>query len=178
MPGWAGLRTPPVERLTAGSQPRGGPRPPFGAVRRPKGPPHSIERHSVLDAANSVAPCTAYGAATDCWPVPLTKRFMAPVRLTSVMKLTPGMHQYVAGWGAIALACAYSPRSAMLALVVAAAATSAWLLAEWQRRSTLVAIVERARPGTVVVQDSGLGGPAMRIEIGREARAPFRSREA
>lgn len=81
------------------------------------------------------------------------------------------------GWGAIALACAYSPRSAMLALVVVAVTTSTWLLAEWQRRNTLVALIERARPGTVVVQDPGLGGPAMRIEIGREARAPFRPRD-
>jgi hypothetical protein len=39
-------------------------------------------------------------------------------------------------------------------------------LAEWQRRKTLVALIQHARGGTVIVQQRGCGGPAMRIEIG------------
>jgi len=40
------------------------------------------------------------------------------------------------------------------------------LLAEWQRRKTLVAIIQHAPGGTVIVQQRGRGGPAMRIQIG------------
>jgi hypothetical protein len=40
------------------------------------------------------------------------------------------------------------------------------LLSEWQRRLTLVAIIERARAGTVVVQERGPGGPAMWVQVG------------
>jgi hypothetical protein len=39
-------------------------------------------------------------------------------------------------------------------------------VAEWQRRTTLIALVKRAPSGTVIVQQKGLGGPAMRVEIG------------
>lgn len=81
-------------------------------------------------------------------------------------------------WGAIALACASAPRSAMLALIVLTTASITCLLAEWQRRKTLVAVIEGARPGTVVVQDRGFGGPAMRIEIGNGTRTSNRTRDA
>jgi hypothetical protein len=40
------------------------------------------------------------------------------------------------------------------------------LLSEWQRRLTLVAIIERAREGTVVVQERGPGGPALWVQVG------------
>ncbi|MFJ8932118.1 RNA polymerase sigma factor [Streptomyces sp. NPDC102364] len=40
------------------------------------------------------------------------------------------------------------------------------LLAEWQRRTTLVALVRNAPPGTVVVQERGRGGPAMQVHVG------------
>jgi hypothetical protein len=40
------------------------------------------------------------------------------------------------------------------------------LLAEWQRRKTLVDVIQRAPSGTVIVQGRGRGGPAMRIEVG------------
>ncbi|MGW3185548.1 hypothetical protein ACWDD9_40395 [Kitasatospora sp. NPDC001119] len=40
------------------------------------------------------------------------------------------------------------------------------LLAEWQRRRTLVALVERSPLGTVVEQESGMGGPGMRVQVG------------
>jgi hypothetical protein len=43
-------------------------------------------------------------------------------------------------------------------------------VAEWQRRTTLVALVERAPGGTVIVQEKGLGGPAMWVQIGYGAR--------
>ncbi|WP_329575042.1 hypothetical protein OG500_00195 [Kitasatospora sp. NBC_01250] len=41
-------------------------------------------------------------------------------------------------------------------------------LAEWQRRRTLVALVERSTLGTVVEQESGMGGPGMRVQVGTE----------
>ncbi|MFJ7280989.1 hypothetical protein [Kitasatospora sp. NPDC098663] len=40
------------------------------------------------------------------------------------------------------------------------------LLTEWQRRRTLVALVERSPQGTVVEQESGMGGPGMRVRVG------------
>ncbi len=40
------------------------------------------------------------------------------------------------------------------------------LLSEWQRRMTLVAILQHAREGTVIVQERGLGGPAMWVRVG------------
>ena len=40
------------------------------------------------------------------------------------------------------------------------------LLCEWQRRTTLVAIVREAPAGTVGVQERGLGGPAMWVQVG------------
>jgi len=40
------------------------------------------------------------------------------------------------------------------------------LLSEWQRRLTLMAVVRHAPGGTVVVQERGLGGPVMWIQVG------------
>ena len=40
------------------------------------------------------------------------------------------------------------------------------LASEWQRRLTLVALVEKAPGGTVVVQGRGLGGPPMWVQVG------------
>jgi hypothetical protein len=40
------------------------------------------------------------------------------------------------------------------------------LLTEWQRRKTLVAVIKDAKDGTVIEQQRGRSGPAMRIEIG------------
>lgn len=40
------------------------------------------------------------------------------------------------------------------------------LVAEWQRRATLIALVRNAPAGTVVVQERGRGGPAMRVQVG------------
>jgi hypothetical protein len=46
------------------------------------------------------------------------------------------------------------------------------LLCEWQRRTTLVAIVREAPAGTVVVQERGPGGPAMWVLVGYGPPAP------
>ena len=46
------------------------------------------------------------------------------------------------------------------------------LLAEWQRRKTLVAVIKDAKDGTVIEQQRGRGGPAMRIQIGSDSNEP------
>ena len=58
----------------------------------------------------------------------------------------------------------------MICLVAALAAAGA-LLAEWQRRTTLLAVVRHAPAGTVVVQERGRGGPAMKIHVGTAGAA-------
>lgn len=49
---------------------------------------------------------------------------------------------------------------------VAAAVAGYRLLAEWQRRKTLLALASQARAGTVVLVDKGPGGPAMWLKVG------------
>jgi hypothetical protein len=68
-----------------------------------------------------------------------------------------------------ALAHAVSWKSVILLLGVLVIGLVGRLLAEWQRRSTLVALVRHARGGTVIEQKRGRGGPAMRIEIGSDS---------
>lgn len=46
------------------------------------------------------------------------------------------------------------------------------LLAELQRRTTLVALMSHAPGGTVVIQQKGLGGPPMWIWVGDGPRPP------
>jgi hypothetical protein len=46
------------------------------------------------------------------------------------------------------------------------------LLAEWQRRTTLVALMRHAPGGTVVIQQRGLGGPPMWVWVGNGPRPP------
>jgi hypothetical protein len=46
------------------------------------------------------------------------------------------------------------------------------LLAEWQRRTTLVALMRHAPGGTVVIQQRGLGGPPMWVWVGDGPRPP------
>jgi hypothetical protein len=65
-----------------------------------------------------------------------------------------------------ALAHARSWKSVTLFLGVLVVGLVGRLLAEWQRRKTLVAVIQHAPDGTVIVQKRGCGGPAMRIEIG------------
>lgn len=45
-------------------------------------------------------------------------------------------------------------------------------LAESQRRKTLVAVIKDAKDGTVIEQQRGRGGPAMRIKIGPGSNKP------
>lgn len=45
-------------------------------------------------------------------------------------------------------------------------ALGAGLLAERQRRATLVAVVQGAPAGTVIIQEQGRGGPAVQIYVG------------
>lgn len=71
---------------------------------------------------------------------------------------------------------AVSWRSAIFALVVLVVGLVSRLFAEWQRRKTLVSVINYARGGTVIVQERGRGGPAMRIEIGSDPKDQITSR--
>lgn len=46
------------------------------------------------------------------------------------------------------------------------------LLAEWQRRTTLVALMRHAPGGTVVIQQKGPGGPPLWVWVGDGPRPP------
>jgi hypothetical protein len=74
------------------------------------------------------------------------------------------------------LAHAASWRSWIFVVALPALGMLGRLLAEWQRRETLVALMEHAPGGTVIVQERGRGGPAMRVEVGSRARQQVRSR--
>ncbi|MGW2572665.1 hypothetical protein [Streptomyces sp. NPDC001537] len=50
------------------------------------------------------------------------------------------------------------------------------VVGEWQRRRTLLAVLRQAPPGTVVEQERGIGGPGMRIQVGRPVPPPSRRR--
>lgn len=73
-----------------------------------------------------------------------------------------------------ALAHAASWKTVILLLGVLVLGLAGRLLAEWQRRKTLVAVIQQAPGGTVIVQQRGRGGPAMRIEIGPGSNDPNR----
>ena len=79
-------------------------------------------------------------------------------------------------WLIAVLARGVSWWSLVLVLAVVVAVLTAGLLAEWQRRTTLVALLKAAGPGTVIQQGRGSGGPAMRIELGREPTGQIVSR--
>jgi hypothetical protein len=70
------------------------------------------------------------------------------------------------------LAQAASLKSACIMLVALAVVAILRLLFEWQRRTTLVDLVERAPAGTVVVQEGGPGGPAMWVQVGHGSDQP------
>jgi len=84
------------------------------------------------------------------------------------MKLITVADPGLPGWLAAALAHAVSWRSAIFVVAVLVIGSVARLLAEWQRRKTLVAMIKHAPRGTVIEQERGRGGPAMRIEIGSD----------
>jgi hypothetical protein len=67
---------------------------------------------------------------------------------------------------ATVLAHPLSAAAAWWLLALVAVAGVIRLLCEWQRRTTLVALVRHAPAGTVVVQERGLGGPAMWVQVG------------
>lgn len=74
-----------------------------------------------------------------------------------------------AGGGALhALAWPYT------AAVLAATALYR-LLAEWQRRKTLIDLVSRAPANTIVVLEKGPGGPAMWVKVGGGGQPPQRA---
>ena len=70
------------------------------------------------------------------------------------------------------LAHAASWKSVILVLAALAIGLVGRLLAESQRRKTLVAVIKEAKDGTVIEQQRGRGGPAMRIEIGPGPNKP------
>lgn len=49
------------------------------------------------------------------------------------------------------------------------------LLAEWQRRKTLIELVSRAPANTTVVLERGPGGPAMWVKVGDGERPQLRA---
>lgn len=49
------------------------------------------------------------------------------------------------------------------------------VVSEWQRRRTLLDLIKHAPLGTVVEQDTGMGGAKMRVKIGTGKR-PYRWR--
>jgi hypothetical protein len=78
----------------------------------------------------------------------------------------------LSGKVAIVLAHMVSWAAACWILGLVAIAGVIRLLCEWQRRTTLVAILRNAPAGTVVVQERGLGGPAMWVQVGHGPRWP------
>jgi hypothetical protein len=65
--------------------------------------------------------------------------------------------------------------SLILVLVVVAFGMLARLLAEWQRRRTLLALMKHAPGGTVILQGRGHGGPAMWVTVGSGSRKKLTS---
>jgi hypothetical protein len=88
------------------------------------------------------------------------------LRRVPIVKLIPSPLGGTFGGTAVVLAHAVSWVAAGWILGLVAVAGGVRLLCEWQRRTTLVAIVREAPAGTVVVQERGLGGPAMWIQVG------------
>ena len=88
------------------------------------------------------------------------------LRVTSVMNLITAVDPDLPVRFSSALAHASSWKSVIVLLGVLVIGLIGRLLAEWQRRKTLVAVIKDARDGTVIVQNRGHGGPALRIEIG------------
>jgi hypothetical protein len=72
-------------------------------------------------------------------------------------------------WGSLLAAItdhALTWPQAVVALGVLLALLTYRLLTERARRKTLTELVERSPQGTIVLQERGAGGPAMRIKVG------------
>jgi hypothetical protein len=87
-------------------------------------------------------------------------------RVANVMNLITAVDPAMSARLSAALAHAASWELAVLFLGGLVIGLAGCLLTEWQRRKTLVAVIQHARAGTVITQERGRGGPAMRIEIG------------
>ncbi|MFE9558847.1 hypothetical protein ACFYOD_35995 [Streptomyces sp. NPDC006703] len=74
-------------------------------------------------------------------------------------------------WTAWLSTLALQPRFWLWICLVAALAAVAGVLAEWQRRTTLLALIRNAPAGTVVIQERGRGGPAMHVRVGSSPEA-------
>jgi hypothetical protein len=88
---------------------------------------------------------------------------------STVMTRFTASHWAVASTGTVAVAhiLAWPYTAAVLA------ATALYrLLAERVRRKTLVELVTRAPGGTIVVMESGPGGPAIWVRVGETTRLP------
>jgi hypothetical protein len=81
------------------------------------------------------------------------------------MKLIAVAEHDLPFWLSTAAIHMVSNGSAIFALAVLMVRSVTCLLAEWQRRKTLIAVIKDAPCRTVIVQERGHGGPAMRIEI-------------
>jgi hypothetical protein len=62
-----------------------------------------------------------------------------------------------------------SPHFWLFLCLIAALAVVTAFLAEWQRRTTLLALVRNAPSGTVLIQERGRGGPGVQLHIGGSA---------
>jgi hypothetical protein len=80
----------------------------------------------------------------------------------------PGWSEWAAA--VVPAAVSWTTVSAMLVPLVLMGVVG--LLAEWQRRVTLVALMRHAPGGTVVIQHQGIGGPPMWIWVGDGPRPP------
>jgi hypothetical protein len=96
----------------------------------------------------------------------LAKRYRVRGRVLHVMSFVTAVDPDPLVRLSALLAHMASWKSVILLLGVLVIGLVSRLLAEWQRRKTLVAIVKHARGGSVIEQGRGHGGPAMRIEIG------------
>jgi len=96
------------------------------------------------------------------------KRSCPVGRVPGVMQLVAAVEPDLPGWLSAAMGQVASWRSAIFVVVVLIIIMVGRLLAEWQRRRTLIGVIQHAPGGTVVTQERGRSGPAMRIEIGSD----------
>jgi hypothetical protein len=100
--------------------------------------------------------------------VKVTKRSPAVVRLPDVMKLVTAIDLALPRWFSASSAHAVSWRSMAFFSAALIIGSVTRLLAEWQRRKTLIEVIRHARGKIVVTQGRGRNGPAMRIEVGAD----------
>lgn len=84
------------------------------------------------------------------------------------------MTRLTVAWRAAGSAGALHVLACPYAAAVLAATALYRLLAEWQRRKTLIDLVSRAPANTIVVLEKGPGGPAMWVKVGDGGQSPLR----